>query len=113
MAKLKFKSPWVDKEYNIGLELVQYADNGNLAIVMKSYTDDGFYDGDFNAKLTVNLGNKLPRNQGYVDTNNLGMDVCDWIFDNHLGKCLPIFERSGFCVYPLFEFDMEELKKYA
>lgn len=112
MAKLKFKSAWVDKEYNIGLRLVQYADSGNLAIVMMSYTDDGFYDWDF-AQLTVNLGDKLPSNQGYVDTNILGMDVCEWIFENHLGCCLPELKQSGLCVYPLFEFDMEELIKYT
>lgn len=112
MAKLKFKSPWVDKEYIIGLQLTKYSENDNLAIIMRCYTEDGFYDGDF-AKLTVNLSEKLPENQAYVDTNNLGVDVCEWIFDNHLGKCLPRFKQSGFCMYPLFEFDMEELKKYV
>lgn len=79
-----------------------YWDNGNLAITL-SEPGEGPY-----ATLTVNLGKKLPKNQAFVDTNN-----CYWaerfIQENELGHPAGEVGYSGWCRYPLYEFDLDRI----
>lgn len=87
--------------YDVTLEATNYSYNNNLAIQM--WTEVEGFKEPF-ATLTVNLGGeKLPSNQAYVDINN-----CPWaeqfIEDNELGRPMFFFKRSGFCLYPLYEF---------
>ena len=81
-----------------------YYGNGNLAIQL-------FTEIEPFATLTVNLNSakeKLPVNQAYVDINN-----CPWaeefIAENKLGKATGKYKSSGFCTYPLYEFDLSKL----
>ena len=87
-------------EYNVELRVNKYRDNKNLAIDLFEPEEGPF------ARLTVNLGKKLPANQAYVDTNN-----CPWaeefIEENKLGKDTGRVGMSGFCIYPLYEFAQE------
>lgn len=63
------------------------------------------------ADLTRCLGN-AEENQGYLDTNN-----CPWVEnlvkELGIGKHTGNFQQSGFCIYPLYEFDEEKLKEYV
>lgn len=81
-----------------------YIENRNLAIQLYDAQDHSPF-----ARLTVNLGWKLPENQAFVDTNN-----CPWaekfIKENGLGKPLNKFESSGYCDYPLYEFNLEKFR---
>ena len=89
--------------YDVNMHKTSYRNNGNLAIVLDSPTEGPF------ATLTVNLdGPKLPTNYAYVDTNN-----CPWaeqfIKHRNLGKPTGMVGYSGYCTYPLYEFDMSKL----
>lgn len=88
--------------YEVNLHKTSYRNNGNLAITLDSPTEGPF------ATLTVNLNEKLPSNMAYVDVNN-----CPWapkfIAEYELGKPTGSYRPSGFCVYPLYEFDQDAL----
>ena len=98
------------KSHKISFHLANYADNGNLYIGMLIH-DDKYPEpwGD----LTVNLGFKLPSDRAYVDSNNNGREILNWLIDNELA--IPTFatKRSGFCEYPEFIFNMPKLVKYT
>ena len=97
------------KEHPITFYVHKYANNGNLCISM--YTnEDGFPEPW--STLTVNLGVKCKENCAFIDVNNNGMEIIDWLVDNNLGRVLPREKISGFCIYPEFEFDMEAIAKY-
>lgn len=101
--KAEYKDYYVTEK--VTLKIANYANNNNLAIRMICEDEEPF------AMLTVNLGEKLPPNQAYVDTNNL-RTAFDFIILYNLGKLIG-FGQSGFCTYPLIEFDLDEVKKYA
>ena len=88
--------------HEVDTEKKSYWENGNLAITLFE-PHEGPY-----ATLTVNLSKKLPKNQAYVDTNN-----CYWAEDfikkNGLGKPLGEYGVSGWCRYPLYEFDLDKI----
>lgn len=88
--------------YDVNTRRTSYCNNGGLAIVLDSPTEGPF------ATLTVNLESKLPANYAFVDTNN-----CPWaeqfIREHKLGKPTGMVGYSGYCTYPLYEFDMSKL----
>ena len=98
-------------EYEVSLNSQKYSQNGNLAITM-DYLDDEFNAWLPFANLTVNLGEKLPPNKAYVDTNN-----CPWarefIVMYGLGKFTGKIGMSGWCEYPMYEFDMNKIEEVA
>lgn len=79
-------------------------------LCVKMYTDAHY---PF-ATITVNLMGKFQSfSRAYIDTNN-----CPWapkfLVDN--GIALPVqnaTSRSGYCIYPLFEFDISKLVKLS
>lgn len=100
--KLKISSPWGVEDVTICK--TKYA-KGGLAIQL--YCDDGPY-----ARLTVNL-KPVPEGFAYVDTNNVPFAE-EFINRYKLGKYVVGQDAiSGFCVYPLYHFDMGKLNEYA
>ena len=96
------------KDYKISrIETGKYANNMNLSIQLYCIEDN--FEEPF-ATLTVNLRKLNTNNQAFVDTNN-----CPWaekfIQENKLGVFKGILESSGYCVYPLYSFDMERLEE--
>lgn len=89
--------------YDVNVCTSSYANNGNLAVLLDSPTEGPF------ATITVNLG-KLPKGFAYVDTNN-----CPWaetfIKENKLGTFAGATRQSGYCIYPLYKFDLTKLPK--
>lgn len=91
---------------NIKLEINHYAADNSLAIEL--WDDEGPV-----ATLTTCLCNPtLNENEAYVDTNN-----CPWalnfISENNLGEDTGFARSSGYCIYPLVAFNMDELKKHS
>lgn len=86
------------------IEVSSYANNGTLAIQL--WCEDGPF-----ATLTVNIMDKHREGCQYVDTNN-----CPWaekfIHDYNLGEPTGNYGMSGFCLYPEYKFNIEELTKY-
>ena len=91
--------------YDVQIKTVTYGMNGNLAVRLVEK------DGAPFATLTVNLGEKLPSTYAYVDTNN-----CPWaeefIKQYNLGEPTGLGKRSGYCLYPLYQFNMKNLEAY-
>lgn len=91
-------------KHNVAVKLNKYIVNDNLAI--KLFEPD---EGPF-ATITINLGD-LPEGCAYIDTNN-----CPWATDlirkYNLGTFTGITTCSGYCTYPLYYMNIDELEKY-
>lgn len=87
-----------------------YTENGNLYIGMIT-TENGYPENWSN--LTVNLSVKCKLNCAYIDINNNGDSIVEWLITNRLGHLTGNIRNSGWCVYPEVEFDMDELNKYC
>ena len=91
-------------EYDVRVERSKYRNNNSLAIMLICKNEDG-YEEPF-ATLTVNLGydDIVDDIYQFVDTNN-----CPWaeefIKENNLGTPTGVYGRSGYCSYPLYEFN--------
>lgn len=88
-------------DYDVIIYRSTYYGTENLAIQL--FTEEEPF-----ATLTVNLGGFLEPNEAYVDTNN-----CPWaedfIKENQLGTFKGFYKNSGYCMYPLYEFDLSKL----
>ena len=84
--------------------LGKYAQNNNLAIRLITKGGEPW------ATLTVNLDTKLPEDHAFVDINNFD-DASVFIEENGLGEWTGGMRHSGYCVYPLYKFDLEKLKQ--
>lgn len=93
----------------ITFELDHYCENGNLYVGMICH-DEGWPEPW--SDLTVNLSVKCNENCALIDTNNNGEEIINWLISNKLGKLTGRILPSGWCVFPEFEFNMEELQKY-
>ena len=92
--------------YEVELGVSEYLNNGSLAIQL---IDAKEYE-PF-ATLTVNIDEKgTSKETAYVDINN-----CPWakkfIEDNELGDFTGKYRKSGFCVYPLYKFNLDKIKE--
>ena len=99
-----------EKEHKISFELATYAENGNLYVGMTCY-DEGYPEpwGD----LTVNISAECKANCAFIDVNNNGERITNWLIENNLGKLTGRMKMSGWCLYPEFEFDMDKLMKHV
>ena len=61
------------------------------------------------ADMTVNVVD-LPENEAAIDTNNLP-GLTDWIEENNLGMFTGRYVNSGFCSYPIYKLNIENIKK--
>lgn len=87
------------------IELVLgYYPNGSFGIALNSWSE-GYAEPW--STLTINLGYELPPYCAYVDTNNNGEDIVDWIIENNLGELTGDYGYSGFCKYPLIKFNKD------
>ena len=96
------------------LEVTTYCNSNNIAIQLYSKGKDSEFETweEPYAMITKNLGIELEKkNQAYVDINNCPW-AKDFIEEYKLGKDTGIRKQCGYCTYPLYEFDMEELRKY-
>ena len=93
-------------------QLANYADNGSLYVGLITH-EEGYPEPWSN--LTVNLkeSSRCNPNCAYIDTNNNGDMILDWLETNGLGEQTGRIAVSGWCVYPEFEFNMEELMKHV
>ena len=98
------------KKYHIILQKDAYVNNGTLAVSMLECTPKGKVK-DYFGTLTVNLVNQEPSNKDeqYIDTNNNGNEIIQWLKDNKIAEEVGIYGYSGYCGYPLFKFTKEAL----
>lgn len=96
-----------DTQMKVDITRTTYSLSKNLAVIL--YDDKG----EELTVLTVDLpdnGISLDEDTQYVDINN-----CPWapafLVENDLAYPLGIYEQSGYCVYPLFKFNINKIKK--
>lgn len=101
----KVKTMW--ETCTCTMSVSKYADNKHIAIQL--WCEDGPF-----ATLTVNLREtkKYPENFGFVDTNNAPFAE-SLIKRLKIGKPTGKYAHSGFCAYPLYEFDAGKIAEYV
>lgn len=90
------------------LSIDKYADNDHIAIEVYSESEGPF------ANITVNLPQTslYPENFGFVDVNNFP-EATRVISELGIGKPTGDIAVSGFCAYPLYEFDPDAIRQYT
>lgn len=87
--------------YEAEINTARYCDNGGIAVSLWSPSVGPL------ATLTVNLED-VEFGYAYIDTNN-----CPWaeefLKENGIAEFTGRTRRSGYCVYPLYKFDLEKL----
>lgn len=105
------------------LKLTKYGETNEISFRLGNYVvdkslyvgllyDEGGYLAPW-SNLTVNLGIKCADNCAFIDTNNNGNDIIAWLEDNGLGKQTGRTGESGWCLYPEFEFNMDQLMEHV
>lgn len=106
---LKYKSIYGD-EYDIYFEITNYHSTGGTAIVMYCMGDYG-YEPFANLTVAIPLFTPKDRSCVCVDVNNLhGAE--EWISENNLGTPFGMTVSSGWCEYPVYALNMQEIKKH-
>lgn len=103
---MSIKRKFYGTENDITFRVDSYRSGGGLAVVMEC--EEGPY-----GVLTVNLEDfPTHGNKAFVDINNNGADIVDWIESNNLGVVTGRMGFSGFCIYPEVEFNLDEINKH-
>ena len=110
MKELIFRNSW-HVTYVLRLGIFRYVYGNSLAITAESYDEIEKIWLPFTT-ITVNLEDEvLPgENYAFVDTNNCP-DIYAFLVENGIGKPTGEFGFSGMCAYPLFVFDLDNLRK--
>ena len=104
MEKSIYKLKFYGEDYELLGVYSHYVDNETLAVVLvEKDTFEPFAD------ITVNLPISMAtKTLAYVDTNNSEW-VEKFLKDNKIAKPTGEYGFSGFCSYPLYEFDLTKL----
>lgn len=100
---MKYKTEW-GETYEVEVLRSRYMNNESLAVVLICDTGEPF------TTLSVNLNEDLKPNQAYLDTNN-NPTAEAFIKENGLGKPTGSYGYSGYCSYPLYEFNIDKIKE--
>lgn len=95
--------------YKVGLEIGAYQTNNRLYIGFVTRIGECFND------LTINLyGYNLQSNQAFIDVNNNQYnELLSFIQVNNLGTLNPNIKGiSGFCEYPVIDFNFDVLSEF-
>ncbi|MBR1737462.1 MAG: DUF4313 domain-containing protein [Firmicutes bacterium] len=86
-----------------------YEDNGSICVMLN--TEYAGEEIEY-CILTVNIVPSLPPYYAYLDTNNIPCAE-QFVRDNKLGAFTGIMGNSGYCSYPLYQFDKDRLYELA
>ena len=94
-------------EPNCILRRNEYSNNKHIALSV--WCEDGPF-----ANITVNLPEtkRHPKNFGFVDNNNFPQAI-ELIKELGIGKFAGEYAHSGWCAYPLYEFDLDKITEYT
>jgi len=104
--KHTIKYSWDRQEYHHNLYLVadNYQADGSLAIIVMEEKENG-EDEQFDVITVCLPWGCADESHAYIDTNN-----CSWaekmLRQHRIAKDTDIWERSGYCTYPLYEFNL-------
>lgn len=105
MDKIMLKTQF-GKSIPVTFRKSTYVDFNNLYVGLISW-EEGYPEtwGD----LTVNLGVPIESDCAFIDTNNCGDGIIDWLIENNIAIPTGDAARSGFCIYPKVRFNKEFL----
>ena len=94
-------------ETQVTLDIQQYMNNKAMYIGFMC-KEDGCEElfGD----VTVNLSFEAPDYCGYLNVNDMP-DIEKFITENELGEFTGFTQRSGYCEYPLYMFNVDKLRE--
>lgn len=95
---------WGGEIVDVWLRLAEYSSNGNIALSL--WCDDGPF-----SMMSVNIED-LPDNHVALDINNFPEGIT-LMQKYKLGKRTDEELFSGFCIYPVYELNMNEVMKYV
>lgn len=104
----KYNLSFLGRKHEVYPVIHEYSQNGNLAIQLMT-EEEGFPEPW--SFLTVNLGVTCPENCAFVDINNNGEEILDFIINNNIGKPTGRCKTSGFVTYPEYKFTNKFLNK--
>lgn len=98
------------KTYVVYLSKGKYLNNKTIAVEIIAIDSDGreepFASLTRNIPCEYGLANDTMQ---FIDTNNLGDDIINWLVKNNIAKFTGLGWPSGYVVYPLYEFTEESL----
>lgn len=94
----------------VALCVTNYVTNNNTCIEAYKPTLRGYEDWDV---VTVNTDTALPKDCACIDTNHHGQELVDRLIKLKLGIPTGQYVQSGFCLYPVFKFDLKRLKRFS
>lgn len=96
--------------YKVSMDLDAYVDNDRIAVLLAYWEENVQYPF---ATLTVNIPDfEITGDDcNFVDTNNLPY-ICKFLEENNLAQPTYNMACSGYCVYPEYQFNLDEIKKY-
>lgn len=97
-------------EYDIYFEIGEYYGTDNTAVRMYCVGEYGY---EPFANMTVNIPMFVPvdKRHACLDVNNLH-GIADWVEKNNLGTPTGMTVSSGWCEYPVYVLNIEEIKKH-
>lgn len=98
------------KTYDLLAEITEYVEGG-LAIQLWCVENNKITE-PFGMLTVYIIDYKTKDVCAYVDTNNMPSAI-NLISKYKLGESTGNFAFSGFCVYPEYRFDLDELNKYS
>lgn len=112
MKEIEFNYHAYDEDFTIVLRKGRYQYGSSLAIVMYAKNEEGMFE-DFGT-ITTNLCSRLQDDEhAFVDTNNYGSGIIDFLKSNNIAVETGFVQQSGFCTYPLLRFSKDMLKKFV
>lgn len=119
-----YESPYLRQKFEVICDVSTYTHNGTMAVMMLSKgepengqdpeahrnVDRKAFDDPYGC-ITVNLdgSDRLPLNVQFVDENNIpGIGM--WLQDQGLARPTGMMARSGWCMYPAYEFNLPQEK---
>lgn len=91
-------------EYELVFTKCRYYDNGNLAVLAYCFDEDDEFWEPY-ATVTVNIEPLDNEYEAAIDTNNLGNTMYEWLINQSLAFDAGYEIPSGFCLFPVVEFD--------
>lgn len=107
---LKFKSQWVEEPMDAVIVKSKYANNGRTYLGLYCKEEEYFEPW---TDITVNLfGPITDESCAFVDTNNCP-DIVRFLEENKLAEPTGRVRQSGWCMYPEYRFNYEEVDKHV
>jgi len=102
---LTYISAWSGEPSELTLRIAGFYQDGSICI-------ESYEDWEPFGRLTVCLGNINDPLKSYIDVNNMpGIETL--LKDSGLAKPTGEWKVSAFCKYPVYEFNLDELRKYC